>query len=144
MAKQADLRIEGLGAVLKDLRKLPKEATAELRRASVDIATRHMLPSWRNAAMTAGPWGPKLAASIRVRSDRLPALLIGKDRRQYSGGASTNMVRYPAFLGTATKWPPFGDGTGWMANRRPYAEQAFNEWTQAAEIIAAKWNRNTL
>ena len=144
MAKQADLRIEGLGAVLKDLKKLPKEASAELRRASVDIATRHMLPSWKAAALTAGEWGPKLAASIRVRSDRLPALLIGKDRKSYSGGASTNMVRYPAFLGTALKWPPFGDGTGWMANRTPYARQAFHEWEQAAEVIATKWNRNTL
>ena len=144
MAKKADLRIEGLGAVLKDLRKLPKEASAELRRASIDIATRHMLPSWRNAAMTAGPWGPKLAASIRVRSDRLPALLIGKDRKAYSGGASTNMVRYPAFQGTANKWPPFGDGTGWMDRRTPYARQAFREWEQAAEVISEKWNRNTL
>ena len=144
MAKQADLRIEGLGAVLKDLRKLPKEASAELRHASVDIATRHMLPSWKNAALTAGEWGPKLAASIRVRSDRLPALLIGKDRRSYSGGASTNMVRYPAFLGARNKWPPFGDGTGWMNNRTPYARQAFREWEQAAEVVTAKWNRNTL
>ena len=77
MAKQVDIRIEGLNALLKDLRKLPKDATVELRRASVDIATRHMLPSWRAAALTAGDWGPKLADSIRVRSDRLPALLIG-------------------------------------------------------------------
>ena len=144
MAKQAELRIEGLGAVLKDLKKLPKEASAELRRASVDIATRHMLPSWKAAALTAGNWGPKLADSIRVRSDRLPALLIGKDRKAYTGGASTNMVRYPAFLGTANKWPPFGAGTGWMANRTPYARQAFHEWEQAAEVISQKWNRNTL
>ena len=83
MAKQVDIRIEGLNALLKDLRKLPKDATVELRRASVDIATRHMLPSWRAAALTAGDWGPKLADSIRVRSDRLPALLIGKDRKAY-------------------------------------------------------------
>ena len=144
MAKQSDLRIEGLGAILKDLKKLPKEASAELRRASVDIATRHMLPSWKAAALTAGNWGPKLADSIRVRSDRLPALLIGKDRKAYTGGASTNMVRYPAFLGTANKWPPFADGTGWIANRTPYARQAFHEWEQAAEVISQKWNRNTL
>lgn len=144
MAKRADLRIEGLGKILKDLRKLPKEANAELRRASVDIATRHMLPSWRNAALTAGPWGPKLAASIRVRSDRLPALLIGKDRKVFSGGASTNMVRFPAFQGTANKWPPFGEGTGWIDRRRPYAQQALAEWTKAADLIARKWNTDTL
>jgi hypothetical protein len=100
VAKQVELRIDGLGALLKDFRALPKEATKELRKASVDIANRHMVPSWKAAALTAGNWGPKLAESIRARSDRLPALNVGKDRRAYTGGASTNMVRYPAFMGT--------------------------------------------
>lgn len=103
-----------------------------------------MVPSWRAAALTAGNWGPKLAESIRARSDRLPALLVGKDRKAYTGGASTNMVRYPAFLGTRTDWPPFGDGTGWMSNRRPYQAQALHEWGQAVDLIVSKWNRNTL
>ena len=40
MAKQVELRIDGLGALLKDFRGLPKEATKELRKASVDIADR--------------------------------------------------------------------------------------------------------
>jgi hypothetical protein len=31
VAKQVDIRIEGLNALLKDLRKLPKDATVELR-----------------------------------------------------------------------------------------------------------------
>ena len=144
MAKQVELRVEGLGALLRDFRGLPKEATAELRRSSVDIAQRHMVPSWRAAALTAGNWGPKLAESIRARSDRLPALLVGKDRKAYTGGASTNMVRYPAFRGTRTDWPPFGDGTGWMSNRTPYQAQALHEWGQAVDLIVSKWNRNTL
>jgi hypothetical protein len=99
VAKQVELRIDGLGALLKDFRALPKEATKELRKASVDIANRHMVPSWKAAALTAGNWGPKLAESIRARSDRLPALNVGKDRRAYRGGASTNMVRYPSAFG---------------------------------------------
>jgi hypothetical protein len=99
VAKQVELRVDGLAALLRDFRGLPKDATKELRRASVDIANRHMVPSWKAAALTAGNWGPKLAASIRARSDRVPALLVGKDRRAYTGGASTNMVRYPAFVG---------------------------------------------
>jgi hypothetical protein len=84
VAKQVELRIDGLGALLKDFRGLPKEATKELRKASVDIANRHMVPSWKAAALTAGNWGPKLAESIRARSDRLPALNVGKDRRAYT------------------------------------------------------------
>ena len=153
MAKQVDIRVEGLNALLKDLRQLPKEATVELRRASVDIATHYMLPSWKAAAMTAGDWGPKLADSIRVRSDRLPALLIGKDRKVYKGGASTNMVRFPANKGTkekvrepwpGLKWAPFGDGTDWMERRRPYRDQATREWFKAVDLIITKWGRNTL
>ena len=50
MAKQVELRIDGLGALLKDFRALPKQATKELRKASVDIANRHMVPSWKAAA----------------------------------------------------------------------------------------------
>ncbi len=144
MAKQVEMRIDGLGALLKDLRALPKEATAELRRSSVDIANRHMVPSWKAAAMTAGRWGPKLADSIRARSDRLPALNVGKDRKAYGGGASTNMVRYPSAFGTRNDWAPFGDGTGWMSKRRPYQAQALQEWGQAVDLIVTKWNRNTL
>jgi hypothetical protein len=110
VAKQVELRVDGLAALLRDFRGLPKDATKELRRASVDIANRHMVPSWKAAALTAGNWGPKLAESIRARSDRLPALNVGKDRRAYRGGASTNMVRYPSAFGTRQDWAPFGDG----------------------------------
>jgi hypothetical protein len=60
VAKQVEMRIDGLGALLKDFRALPKEATKELRKASVDIANRHMVPSWKAAALTAGNWGPKV------------------------------------------------------------------------------------
>jgi len=144
VAKQVELRIDGLGALLKDMRALPKEATKELRKASVDIANRHMVPSWKAAALKAGNWGPKLAESIRARSDRLPALNVGKDRRAYGGGASTNMVRYPSAFGTRKDWAPFGDGTGWMANRRPYKAQALTEWGQAVDLIVTKWIRSTL
>lgn len=144
MAKQVEVRIDGLAALLRDFKALPKEATVELRKASVDIANRHMVPSWKAAAMTAGKWGPALADSIRARSDRLPALKVGKDKRVYSGGASTNMVRYPSAFGTRNDWAPFGDGTGWMSNRRPYQAQALNEWGQAVDLIVTKWNRSTL
>jgi hypothetical protein len=144
VAKQIEMRIDGLGALLKDFRALPKEATKELRKASVDIANRHMVPSWKAAALTAGDWGPKLAESIRARSDRLPALNVGKDRRAYRGGASTNMVRYPSAFGTRGNWAPFGDGTGWMAKRRPYQAQAIREWGQSVDRIVTKWNKGTL
>jgi hypothetical protein len=146
MAKLVELRVEGLGPLLKDLRALPKEATAELRTASVVIADRYMVPSWRAAAMRAGNWGPKLAASIRAKRDRTPALQVGYQKKVYSGKASTNMVRYPSFLGTTVggeKFAPFGDGTGWMSTRRPYAGPAITEWGHAVDKIVRKWDTNT-
>jgi hypothetical protein len=143
MAKVVDVYVEGLGPLLKDLRALPKEATAELRTASVVIAERHMVPSWRNAAMRAGNWGPKLAASIRAKRDRTPALQVGFQKKVYRGKASTNMVRYPSAFGTRNEWAPFGDGTGWMATRRPYEHAAITEWGHAVDKIVRKWDTNT-
>ena len=143
MAKVVDVYVEGLGPLLKDLRALPKEATAELRTASVVIAERHMVPSWRNAAMRAGNWGPKLAASIRAKRDRTPALQVGFQKKVYRGKASTNIVRYPSAFGTRNDWAPFGDGTGWMATRRPYEHAAITEWGHAVDKIVRKWDTNT-
>ena len=143
MAKVVDVYVEGLGPLLKDLRALPKEATAELRTASVVIAERHMVPSWRNAAMRAGGWGPKLAASIRAKRDRTPALQVGFQKKVYRGKASTNIVRYPSAFGTRNEWAPFGDGTGWMATRRPYEHAAITEWGHAVDKIVRKWDTNT-
>jgi hypothetical protein len=152
MARLVEIYVEGLGPLLKDQRALPKEATAELRTASVVIAERHMVPSWRNAAMRAGGWGPKLAASIRAKKDRTPALQVGYQKKVYSGKASTNMVRYPSYRGTkeetrdpwpGLKWAPFGKGTGWMATRRPYEQAAITEWGQAVDKIVRKWDTNT-
>jgi hypothetical protein len=144
VAKQVELRIDGLGALLKDFRGLPKEATKELRKASVDIANRHMVPSWKAAALTAGNWGPKLAESIRARSDRLPALNVGKDRAPTRAAPRRTWCAIPAFMGTRNDWAPFGDGTGWMAKRRPYQAQAIREWGQSVDRIVTKWNRSTL
>ena len=56
--KITDAYISGLNEVLRSFKALPKEAAKELREASVDIAEKHMAPSWREAAMNAGPWGP--------------------------------------------------------------------------------------
>ena len=54
MAKQFDAYIEGLNPLLRDLRKLGKEAAKELRQASRTIADRHMVPAFQNAALNVG------------------------------------------------------------------------------------------
>lgn len=150
MAKQYELGVEGLNELLRAFRKLPKEAAAELRTASVRIADRHMVPSWRNAALNyAGPWGQVIADSVRAKRDRLPAVSIGGNRKAFSGGATPTMVRYPADKGSRgraargarNRMPAaFGDGSDWISQATGYGPDAIREWGEAVDQIVAKWS----
>lgn len=148
MAKY-DAYVVGLNEVLRDLRALPKEAQNQLRSASVEIAERHMAPAWRDAAIAyAGPWGPRIADSVKVRRDRLPKVAIGGNRKAFSGGATPTMVRYQSDRGDRSRAgargrspAAFGSGTDWIDKRRPYEQAALREWTQAIDRIVTKWNR---
>lgn len=133
--------IDGLNDVLRALRALPKEANDELRNASKDIANKYMAPAWRDAAMKAGPWGSKIAESVKVRRDRVPAVQIGGNGRVFSGGATATMVRYPSDTGEKrNSWAPF-TRTNWIARTRNYQEPALREWARAVDDIVKKWER---
>lgn len=149
MAKAYDLRVEGLDQLLRDFRKLGKEAAAEMRDASQKIADRYMAPSWRNAALNyAGPWGQAIADSVKVRRDRLPAVNIGGNRKVFSGGATATMVRYPSDKGNRARSgqgardrmpAAFGSGTNWIEQATGYQDRALEEWSQAVDRIILKW-----
>ncbi|MGI9135455.1 MAG: hypothetical protein ACR2JS_00105 [Candidatus Nanopelagicales bacterium] len=148
-SKTFDTYVDGLNDVLRAFRNLPKEATQELRQASATIADKYMAPAWREAAITfAGPWGEEIAASVRVRRDRVPAVNIGGARKKFSGGASPTMVRYlsdkgdQGRAGARNRAPKaFGSGTDWMGNvKEKYAPQATQEWARAVDRIVMKWS----
>jgi hypothetical protein len=141
--RQFDYRIEGLNEVLRALRTLPKEGQNELRKASNDIATRHMAPAWRNAALFAGdPWGPVIADSVKVKRDRIPAVSIGGNRPMLSGGATATMLRAPSDSGRRRgSFAPF-ERTQWIGLvRGTYQYGALREWTAAVDRVIAKWGR---
>jgi hypothetical protein len=148
MAKY-DAYVVGLNELLRDLRALPKDAQNELRTASVEIAERHMAPVWREAAISyAGPWGQRIADSVKVRRDRLPKVAIGGNRKAFSGGATPTMVRYQSDKGDRSRAgargrspAAFGSGTDWIDKRRSYEAAALREWGQAVDQIVRKWNR---
>jgi hypothetical protein len=135
--------IPGLNGLLRDLGKLPKDATAELRNASVDIAIRHMVPAWREAALRAGPWGPKIAATVRARRDRVPSVVIGGGRKAFSGGATPTMVRFPSDAGRIRpSIPPAFQRTGWIESvHQAYIGPAIAEWGAAVNRLCADFNR---
>lgn len=137
-----DTYVDGLGDILRAFRTLPKEASADLRTASQAIADRHMVPAWKNAAAYyAGPWGEKLAESVRAKRDRVPAVQIGGNRKVFSGGASATMVRYPSDAGQVRpSIPPAFTGTDWIGRTREYQPAAIREWSQAVDRVLAKWS----
>ena len=140
MAKMVDAYIEGLNPLLADLRKLGKVANKELRGASKVIAERHMVPAWRDAALKAGGgWGEVLADSVRSGSDRLPKVMIGKNRKVTSGGASSNMLRYPTDTGKARGSSAPFEKTNWIAKARSYQKPALQEWGQAVDRVVRRW-----
>ena len=143
MAKTVEARIPGLNNLLRDLKGLPKEYQDELREASKDIASRHMVPAWQAAAMDAGPWGAKIAATIKAKRDRIPAITIGAGRKAFSGGATVNMVRYPSHAGPVRdSIPQAFQRTGWMSKAKPaYIEGAIREWGKAIEKVCDQFNR---
>lgn len=134
--------VEGLNDVLRAFRALPKEASAELRKSSMEIADRHMAPAWRNAALYyAGPWGQVIADSVKVKRDRVPAVTIGGNRKVLSGGGSATMVRYPSDTGEGREsFAPF-EQTNWISNVRGYQPAALREWGAAVDRIVGKWGR---
>lgn len=149
-AKVFDSHVDGLNEILRAFRKLPKEASQELRQASQAVADKHMAPAWREAALSyAGPWGQVIADSVRVKKDRVPAVNIGGARKKFSGGASATMVRYlsdkgnrgRAGSGARDRVPKaFGQGTDWMDNVRQYQGGAMQEWAKAVDQIVLKWS----
>ena len=145
MASIVDTYVSGLNEVLRAFRSLPKEAGQELRAESVQIADRYMVPAWRDAAIShAGPWGPAIAASVRAKRDRIPAVNIGFKKKAVRGGASSIMLRYPADHGTRVRAGArarvFGDGSNWIQQVRPYQADALKEWGQAVDRIVRKWD----
>ena len=88
MARTGQIQIVGLNDLLRDLKKLDKEAQDELREASKDIASRLMVPAYQNAADQAGPWGGEIAATVKAKRDRIPTVSIGAGRRAIRVGAS--------------------------------------------------------
>jgi hypothetical protein len=138
----AEAYVEGLNEVLRAFKALPKEASDELRKSSMVIAERHMAPAWRNAALYyAGPWGPDIADSVRVKRDRVPAVNIGDNKKTFRGGATASMVRFPSDTGERRQsFAPF-EQTNWISKVRAYQPDALREWGEAVDRIVSKWDR---
>lgn len=83
MAKSAltiNMRVEGAHATLAALRRMPKQASDELRDASQQLAST-LANRVRSAAASEGRQAGILAATVAARRDRLPVIVAGGSRR---------------------------------------------------------------
>lgn len=140
---QAAVRMPGFNSFLRELRGLDKEFSDELRSASQDIATRHMVPAWKEAAESVEIYGARIAATIKAIRDRVPGVQVGGNRKVVSGGATANMLRYPTHAGPVRDtFPAVFTNTEWMKQVKPdYIGPAMNEYGDAVERVVDKFNR---
>lgn len=141
-------------ALLRALKSLPKEASDELRAESRTIAETIIKPKVQNAILqNAGNYGPKLVKTVRVGRDRIPKVRIGTNKKNtYSGGATSNMIRYGTIVGpyytqsgsTRGKqqlWPQ-AVNPGWTKKASDdYTGPVFEAWQNSVREIVIKWNR---
>lgn len=140
-------------ALWRGIKTLPKEANKELRQTSKEISQDIVIPIIQQAMDET--MSPKIAdrmkASVRVKSDRIPAVKIGYKKKVFSGGASSIFMRfgtvkgiaYTSRTGNQVKWPEaLTSGGYWtkIASDR-YLEPGYNAWRKAVIDIIDKWNR---
>lgn len=148
--------------ILDALGGLEKAANRQMRLEAEGIASDIMVPAIRSAISAhAGFYAHKLNQSVRTRQDRIPSVKVGNSNRYsargntnrtgtgvYSGGATTNMIRFGTIKGEYTSrsgrrqlWA-YGIRPGWTDTADAmYAEPAFAAWTNTANKLVDEWNR---
>lgn len=137
--KQYTANIPGLNKLLKSIKDLGPEALLELKAESNKIAGDLIVPAYQNAARTAGGWGDKMAASVRVRKGNIPGVQIGYAKKVYSGGGSTIMLRHATSSGHRKN--PAIKGNSWIREAEIYKVEAMARWGRTIDEVLIKWGR---
>ncbi|OLT46490.1 hypothetical protein BJF85_16740 [Saccharomonospora sp. CUA-673] len=94
-----NMPIEGARETLRAFRRLPKEASQELRdrsqKLSETLATRA-----RQAAQSDSPQAALMASTIKARRDRLPSLQVGGSKRVGRNKAPAYKILFGAEFGS--------------------------------------------
>lgn len=104
--------VDGLTETLRAFRGLERDvrrqANSELRQAAGDCA-RGLVDALRVSAASSGvPVAARVAASVRVKSDRLPAVSIGGNRRVGRNGARAAVLVWGSEHGPKSEVNRFG------------------------------------
>jgi hypothetical protein len=158
MASSEAIKIDAseYASILKSLKALPKGASEDLRQTAIQIADSIMVPDIKSAiTQHAGPYASKLNKAVKAGRDRIPKVTIGSKSIAFSGGASTNFIRFGTIKGVYESQPSAAS-TGrfqmWAQSVRPgwtdtaansYTEPTFLAWQKGVNEIVDKWNRGS-
>lgn len=138
-----DLHIEGARETLAAFRRLPKEASAELRDRALKLS--ELLASTASrAARGDSPQAAAVASTIKARRDRVPSVQVGGAKRVGSRRTPAFKILFGAEFGASPSLPQFRPHRG----REGYwffpsveAEQGriSREWNKAADEVVRKF-----
>jgi hypothetical protein len=152
--------------LLDSLGSFEKAANRDMRREAEYIADSIMVPAIKSAISSHAPgYAKNLNSSIRTKQDRVPSVRIGNSNKYssrgtvtnprantgrgvYSGGATTNMIRFGTIQGQyrsrsgRTQFWAEGIRPGWTDTAdADYYEPAFKAWIDTATTLVNNWNR---
>lgn len=125
--------------LLRAMQNLPDAANRELRWEARTIAEDIVMPEIKQAMHETAPsFAPKMSQSVRAGRDRKVRVIVGQKRGvKFSGGATTQMLRYGTIVGayqTADGRTAMGDGQSYFSKGKwqMWAEQVDGRWTEIA------------
>ncbi|GAB3812084.1 hypothetical protein [Kribbella italica] len=142
------VRIDGARETLAAFRKLPKEASAELRDANQKISE-DMAEKIRTAARSSDAQSALVAQGIKARRDRVPTVQAGGKKRVGRNRKPLDKVLLGANFG-ARFLNQFRRQTGGFQGSEDYwffstvereEPRIAKEWTDAADRVLSQWGR---
>lgn len=125
-----------VSAALRALRGMPKDANRELRAASVRIVN-EFVPRIQRAARS--PQDRAAVKSVRARSDRAPAIVMGGSQKVTRSGASAGSIGFGADAGSNTL-RQFRDPGRWFWDTLGRgASDIMREWGKAYDATIRRW-----
>lgn len=147
------VRITGAREMLRAFKRLPKDASKELRDANKEIS-RSLAGKIRAAAEGSPRQGPAVAPSVRAGADRIPNVQAGGSRRAGRQSRRSRGQRpttagdliFGANFGATylTQFPAHNGGAGsddyfFFKTVEDDMPEIAQRWTEAAENVLKKW-----
>lgn len=136
------VRIDGLNGVIAALRKLPKDASNELRDAALRIS-KELAASAKTSGRSEGRQAAIVAATVRAARDRVPVVVAGGNRKIGRNRQPAYKLLFGSEFGASRLHqykPHLGRGSYWFFRTIEDEQVTISaEWLKAADEVIAKF-----